>query len=265
MRRARVCQSIGWLTAPLRSLSPGAEFGLAIAFILFFASSALAQGSRIARAERLYVQRPDLARVRQAISLLAELVQEDPERYEALWRLAKYSYFLGKHEDDKKERQDAFGEGIEAARRAVTLRPNRPEGHFWLAAIYGEQIQRKSVFTRWMLVKPLRKELEATIRIDPHHENGSAYAALGKLYSDAPGLFGGDIERGIQYLEKAVEIGPDNSLAKLFLAESYLKARRKQDAKRWLESILSQAPDRGYEFEYTENRRRAERLLREMK
>ena len=109
----------------------------------------------------------------------------------------------------------------------------------------------------------MREELEAAIRIDPRHENGSAYALLGKLYSDAPGLFGGNLQRGIEYGEKAVEIGPDNSLAKLFLAESYLKAGRKPDAKRLLEAILTMAPDKGYEFEFTENQQEARRLLKE--
>ena len=39
-------------------------------------------------------------------------------------------------------------------------------------------------------------------------------------------------------LEKALDIGPDNSLAKLFLAEAYLKEDRDDEARRLLEEIL---------------------------
>ena len=55
--------------------------------------SATAQESRIAQVDQLYLQRFDLSSVSEAISLLAEVVDEDAENYEALWRLTKYYYF----------------------------------------------------------------------------------------------------------------------------------------------------------------------------
>ena len=60
-----------------------------------------------------------------------------------------------------------------------------------------------------------------------------------------------------------MEIGPDNSLAKLFLAEAYLKEDRDDEARRLLEEILMMAPDEGYEFEFRENQEEARRLLSE--
>ena len=91
------------------------------------------------------------------------------------------------------------------------------------------------------------------ISLDPSHENGTAYAVLGKLDSEVPGLFGGNRKRGIRSLETALDIGPDNSLAKLFLAEAYLKDDRDAEARRLLDEILTMAPDEGYEFEFREN------------
>lgn len=238
-----------------------AKWSVAIIFILLLTSSARAQDQRLAQAEHLYAQRPDPWRVRQAISLLAELAKMEPDNYDAWWRLARYHHFLGKHATGKEEKLDALQKGIEAGQRAVSLQPNRPEGHFWLAANYGTYGQEKGIFTRWRLVKLIRQELEAVIRLDPHYVNGSAYAVLGKLYSDVPGLFGGSLERGIEYGEKAVKIGPDNSLAKLFLAESYLRAGRRPEAKRLLQEILGMTPDKDFEFEFTENQQEARRLL----
>ncbi|MBI4639596.1 MAG: tetratricopeptide repeat protein [Candidatus Tectomicrobia bacterium] len=230
-------------------------------YIVLFTFTASAEDMRIAQAEQLYAQRSDLSRVSQAISLLTELIQETPKNYEVQWRLAKYYYFLGKHVTNKEEKFEAFEKGIEAGKQAVLLQPPRPEGHFWLAANYGTYGREKGILKSLMLVKPMRQELEAAIRIDPLHENGSAYAILGKLDSEVPRLFGGSLKRGIDYLEKAVKIGPDNSLAKLFLAESYLYAKRKEEAKQLLEEILTMAPDKNYEFEFTENQQEARRLL----
>ncbi len=232
-----------------------------IGSLLLVAIVAEAQNERLARADRLFAQRADLQHVHQTIALLNEILDERPDDYAALWRLARAYHFLGKHLTVKRERVITFKRGIEAGRRAVQLKPDRPEGHFWLAANYGEYGQQKSIFTRWRLVKPMRRELEAVIRLDPRFENGSAYAVLGKLDAEVPGLFGGNLNRGIRSLQRALQIGPNNSLAELFLAESYLKAGRRQEARRLLESILTQAPDPGYEVEYLDNRRRARELL----
>ena len=177
-------------------------------YFLSLVGSATAQESRIVQADQLYLQRSDLSRVREAISLLAEVVDKDAENYEALWRLTKYYYFLGTHAASNDAVKDALEQGIERGEQAVALVPDRPAGHFWLAASYGEYGQRRNVFKRWRLVKPMQKALEIVIDLDPSHENGSAYAVLGKLDSEVPGLFGGNRKRGISFLEKALDIGP---------------------------------------------------------
>ena len=231
--------------------------------LLSLVGSATAQESRIAQADQLYLQRSDLSSVSEATSLLADVVSEDAENYEAIWRLTKYYYFLGTHAVSKDTARDALEQGIERGEHAVALVPDRPEGHFWLAASYAAYGQRRNIFKRWGLVKPIRKALETAIGLDPDYENGSAYAVLGKLDVEVPGFFGGNRKRGITSLEKTLGIGPDNSLAKLFLAEAYLKEGQDDEARRLFEEILTMAPDEGYEFEFRENQEEARRLLSE--
>jgi tetratricopeptide (TPR) repeat protein len=242
-------------------LSEHFRCGLALMAILFSVLVAPAQDGCIPQAEQLYAQRPDRARVRQAIALLAEAARADSKNYEARWRLAKYYYFLGQHLTKAKERFDAFDKGIAAGQQAAALESNKPEGHFWLAANYAISARERGFLKGLRLAKLARQELETTIRINPAYENAIAYVVLGKLDSELLWLFGGNLKRGIEHLEKAVRLGPGNSLAKLFLAESYLRAGRKPEAKRLLEEILTMAPDKNYEFEYTENRQEARRLL----
>ena len=154
---------------------------------LSLVGSATAQESRISQADQLYLQRSDLSRVREAISLLAAVVDEDAENYEALWRLTKYYRFLGTHAASNDAARDALEQGIERGEQAVALVPDRPEGHFWLAASYGEYGQRRNIFKAWRLLEPMRKALRIVISLDPSHENGSAYAVLGKLDSEVRG------------------------------------------------------------------------------
>ena len=76
------------------------------------------------------------------------------------------------------------------------------------------------------------RSCQMVVGLDRSNKNGSAYAVLSKLDSEVPGLFGGNRSAAITSLEKALDIGPDNSLAKLFLAEAYLKEDRDDEARR---------------------------------
>src|SRR5207253_689388 len=57
--------------------------------------------------------------------------------FEAAWKLARATYWLGTH-GPKDDRRVALDRGMKAAESAIRLAPNRPEGHFWLAANMGE-------------------------------------------------------------------------------------------------------------------------------
>ncbi len=55
---------------------------------------------------------------------------------EPAWKLARVYYWLGSHAPEQ-ERRAFLEKGIETARHAVSLKPDAPEGHFWIAANMG--------------------------------------------------------------------------------------------------------------------------------
>ena len=87
-------------------------------------------------ADALYADRANLASATAASALWADALKQDPRDFEAAWKLARVSYWLGGHAPDK-ERRAHLERGMEAARAAIALEPKRPEGHFWLAANMG--------------------------------------------------------------------------------------------------------------------------------
>src|SRR5438132_13819693 len=88
-------------------------------------------------ADALYAQRENLSKVRQGLTLLRQAQLEDSGSYDVTWRLAKFDYYLGAHTTDADEGYKAFQEGIEAGKKAVSLQPNKAEGHFRLGANHG--------------------------------------------------------------------------------------------------------------------------------
>jgi tetratricopeptide (TPR) repeat protein len=212
----------------------------------------------VAQADRLYAGREDLNNVRRAITLLARARAYDPNSYEADWRLTKFDSYLATHTDDREVREKAFREGVQAGKIAVKLQVDRPEGHFWLGAIYGQSAQAGLLLST---VDDIRNEMEAVLRLDEGYQNGSAHMVLGLVYLKAPGLLGGDPHKAVEEMKKGLRFGEGNAFLRLHLAEAYLAVGRKADARKQLEAILSMTPDPDYLPEYKEAAAEARRML----
>src|SRR5688572_25341553 len=69
---------------------------------------------RIAEADSLWDGREDLQKARVAVASLRQARTADYNNYEAAWKLARASFYVGDHTDDDNERDDMFREGTEA-------------------------------------------------------------------------------------------------------------------------------------------------------
>ena len=214
----------------------------------------------IAEGDQLYSQREDLSKVRLGVALLRQARTVDFGSYEAAWKLARISYYLGAHTDDARERDEAFREGTEAGKTAVQLSSEKPEGHFWLGANYGGSAQH-STLAGLSNIEDIRREMEAVLRIDEQFEGGSAYLVLGQLYLEAPRFFGGDYRKALEYLEKGLKFGSNNALLRLRLAEAYHEANRDADARKQIDILLKMTPNPDYLPEHKEAVDKAKKLL----
>ena len=214
----------------------------------------------VSRADQLYAQREDLVQLRQAIVLLQLAVTNDPDNYDASWRLAKFNYYLATHTDNSDERDKAFHDGIEAGKTAVELQGEKPDGHFWLGAIYGGSAQT-SLLAGLANVDDIRTEMETVLRLDEGFQDGSAYMVLSLVYLDEPKIVGGDPQKAVELMEKGLRFGKGNAFLQLHLAEAYVKVGRTADARRQLNAIISMTPDQNYLPEYKEAVGEARKLL----
>ena len=86
-------------------------------------------------------------------------------------------------------------DGIAAGRAAVALEPNRPEGHFWIAANMGALAESFGLRQGLKYRGDIKDELLTVLKLDPGFQQGSADRALGRWYFKVPGLFGGSRRR----------------------------------------------------------------------
>lgn len=214
----------------------------------------------VQKADDYYLGRAKLQNVRQGLTLLLQAVQRNPQDYEAWWRISKYTSYLARHTSGT-DKLRLLDEGIEAGKRAVAAQPNRVEGHFWLGANYGLSAEARGFLTGLRLVDTIRREMETVERLDPEYEQAAGLRTLGRLYYRAPFFKGGDKRRSIELLEKCLRRYPQNSLTLLYLADSFLAVRRRDDARQILERVLQLCPDPLYGPELEENQAEARARL----
>ena len=201
--------------------------------ILLFYIPALAAQS----ADSLYADRANLASARQSADLWSAALAGDARNFDAAWKLARACYWLGGHGPDVERRRD-LEHGIDAGRKAAALRPNRPEGHFWIAANMGALAESYGIRAGLKYRRSIREELETVLRLDPKFEDGSADRALGRWYFKVPSLFGGSSRESEAHLRASLTYDPDNTASHFFLAELLLDAGRRNEARAELQKVL---------------------------
>jgi hypothetical protein len=217
--------------------------------------------------DALYAKREDLAAARKAADIWATRLQASggtPD-FEAAWKLARAGYWLGGHEPTDDARRAALERSMEAARAAIRAQPNRPEGHFWLAADMGALAESFGFRMGLKYRGAIRRELETVLRIDPSFQQGSADRALGRWYYKVPGLFGGSNKESEKHLRQSLTYDPDSLASLFFLAETLHDMHRDSEARAALEKVIAAPLHPGWEPEDREFKRKAQQLLTELR
>jgi tetratricopeptide (TPR) repeat protein len=170
------------------------------------------------------------------------MVAADPRNLDAAWKLARADYWLGGHAPEA-ERRRFLEQGIDAGRKAVALQPNRPEGHFWIAANMGALAESFGLRQGLKYRKPIKEELETVLRLDPRFQQGSADRALGRWYFKVPSLFGGSHKDAEAHLRASLTYNPNSTASHFFLAEVLLDDGRKDEARGELQKIIDAPVD----------------------
>jgi len=216
--------------------------------------------------DALYAKREDPAAARQAADIWGTRLQGSAGKdFEAAWKLARAAYWLGSHEDADEAGRAALERGMQAARAAIHVQPNRPEGHFWLAANVRALAESFGFRIGLKYRDAIKRELETVLRIDPGFQQGSADRALGRWYDKVPGLFGGSNRKSEEHLRRSLTYDPTSHASLYFLAETLHDMRRDAEARTALQTLIAAQLHAGWEPEDREFKAKAQRLLRELR
>ena len=210
--------------------------------------------------DALYAEREVLASARQAEAIWSDRLAANPKDFESAWKLARARYWLGGHADER-SRKALLEAGIAAGRTAVAIEPDKPEGHFWIAANMGALAESFGMRQGLKYRGDIKSELETVLRLDPAFQQGSADRALGRWYFKVPGLFGGSDKKSEEHLRKSLTYNPNSSSSLFFLAETLLALGRKGEARAALQKLLDAPVDPEWAPEDREFKKKGAALL----
>jgi tetratricopeptide (TPR) repeat protein len=228
--------------------------------LLAFAAGKAAEGQP--NPDELYRQREDLRMAREAAAIW-EARAATGQDFEASWKLARATYWLGKRGEEQ-SRRGHLERGVKAGEQAAALAPERPEGHFWLAANMGALAESYGIGQGLKYRGRIKSELERALAIDPSWQQGSADRALGWWYHQVPGLFGGSEAKAEEHLRKALTYNPNSTATLFFLAEVLAERGKRDDARATLQRVLDGPLDPDWTPEDKEFKEKAVARLKEM-
>jgi tetratricopeptide (TPR) repeat protein len=229
-----------------------------------WAAEAPQAGDLLKQASLAWDKRTDPAETRRALELYEQAAAADPALYDAYWGIARGCVWAGNHVPPK-ERLAVFEKGKVAGEKAVQLKPDGIEGHYWLGVCLGRYGEERGVLKSLFLVDPIAKEMEAVLALDPKY--GDAQHVLGVLYRKAPGwpLSRGDMKKSLDFAQQAVANCPNVVLPRLGLAYTLLALNRPEAAKQELQTALTLPGPADRQPETVEDKQEAQTLLKTIK
>lgn len=200
------------------------------------------------KADALWEGRAVHENIRKAIPIYTEILDKNPDCYEAAWKLARAYFFLGDLLPETKELKDRHREmgekGMFYGKRALELNPEGIEGHYY----YGLSLAQYSIGIS--IVKALLKglgpeyerQIKKAIEINEAYNYAGPLRAMGRYWYRLPWPKR-DLKKSIDYLERAANIAPMIIRGHVYLAETYLKKGKKDLAGSQLKEAIEMEPD----------------------
>ena len=166
-----------------------------------------------------------------------------PNNADAQYRVALAASYLAEvsiEQHDRKQGRQAAEQGIKAAEKAISLKPEVAEYYRVLATLCGQAVT--DVLSGLSYGPRARDAVDKAVEKAP--KSSSVYVArgVGGYYLPAP--LGGGAKQAIADFQKAIELDPKNAEAYLWLGLSFRKENRDVEARQAFAKSLELNPNR---------------------
>lgn len=174
--------------------------------------------------------------------MLDDQVVRAPNDYDLLWRAARLYFWLGDDPSLPADQRSKLGKtGWDLAERAVTVAPERPDGHYWAAVNIGSYALGLGVMKAMAsgLEGKFRDRLSRAEALSPGYNFGGVGVAWGRFYEKLPWPKR-DRAKSEQALRRVLtQQYPGNLRARVYLADTLTADGRADEAKRLLDEVAA--------------------------
>ncbi|MBN2284435.1 MAG: tetratricopeptide repeat protein [Deltaproteobacteria bacterium] len=202
--------------------------GIIFSFIVFLAPGSLMAQDYLAEGDA-YFEKGGVENYGKAIEAYGKALEQDPESFEANWRMARAYRWYGEQSkrDNVTDWEDIcakYGkEGMKYAAKAIDLDPEKPEGYFWYGTNVGVYSDGVSILTALKegLKDKTQESFEKVYAMDKEFEEAGAVLALGRFWSVLPWPLR-DREKAIVYFEEFEQYYPEKPDYLVYYAETLI-------------------------------------------
>lgn len=153
---------------------------------------------------------------------------------------SSYLAEVDQEQRDKKAAQQAARRGVDAANKAVALKPNDGEAYRLLGMLYGQSI---TDLVSGLSAGPKAKEaINKAVALAPKSSNVYVARGVGNYY--LPSQLGGGAEAAIADFRKAISLDAKNAEAYLWLGLALRKENKDAEARQAFAKTLELDPNR---------------------
>ena len=142
---------------------------------------------------------------------------------------------------DKAAAKSAAQAGMDAANKAVSLKPDSAEYERILGTLCGQMVSSSSL-AGLKYGKCALDSVNKAIELDPKSSMAYLSHGVGNYY--LPAAFGGGIDLAVKDFHKAIDLNPKNADAWLWLGIALRKSNQNSDAQKAFEKSLELNPSR---------------------
>ena len=203
----------------------------------------------LAEADKIFDQ-GGVENYKKSIDLYVKAVEQHPDDYEAAWKCARAHREYADKAKKKgvegwKEICARYGKaGMQYAQKAIELKPERPDGHYYYGLNVGIYSDGVSIFTALKegLKDKTQTSFEKTYEINKMYKEGGPMLSLGRFWAVLPWPLR-DRKKSLVFYREYQETPyfATNTEAQLFLAELLIQMggdKNKAEAKGLLETAL---------------------------
>jgi tetratricopeptide (TPR) repeat protein len=166
----------------------------------------------------------------------------DAVAYYDLARVHSYLADVREMRRDRKAASAAVDKAIEAVQHSIQLNDKSADADSLLADLYGRKISLgNGMFAGPKFGPKVKEENAKAVALDD--KNPRVWASLGRQYLMAPKMFGGDVAKAIESLQKSLALDSAQDETWIWLAKAFAKHGEKSKAHDAIQHALSLNPD----------------------